>query len=422
MGGQYLTPLSETSAEGYDPRMHDLGFRPFDADNHYYEAEDAFTRHIDPGMAKRCMQWAEINGRRRLLVGGRVNKFIPNPTFDPIAKPGSLEDYFRGRNEDGIDLKTMFGDLEPIADHPGYRERDARLALLDEQGMEGALLFPTLGVGMQEALKHDLPALQAAFSAFNRWLDDDWGFDRGDGRLYAAPMVTLAEPDLAVAEVERVLGAGARILVMIPGPVPDGEGFVSPGHPKFDPVWARINEAGIPLAIHAGLSGVSQYGKLWGTGAERGGGGFEGFKHASFPLVAFQDRGISDTFAALICHGVLERFPNLRLASIENGAMWVPDLLRNLKDARGKMPFSFQEHPVEQFTRRVWVAPYYEDDMAMLKDVVGIERLLFGSDFPHTEGLPEPTHFVKDIPTFTDDETRAIMRDNVLELLTPQPA
>jgi predicted TIM-barrel fold metal-dependent hydrolase len=133
--------------------------------------------------------------------------------------------------------------------------------------------------------------------------------------------------------------------------------------------------------------------------------------------VAFQDRGISDTFAALICHGVLARFPRLRLASIENGAMWVPDLLRNLTDAWGKMPFAFKDHPVEQFTRHVWVAPYYEDDMAMLKDALGVERLLFGSDFPHTEGLAEPTAFVKDIPTFTAAETRKVMRDNVLELI-----
>ena len=146
----------------------------------------------------------------------------------------------------------------------------------------------------------------------------------------------------------------------------------------------------MPLALHAGLSGVSQYGKFWKAADAGGGGGFTGFKHAAFPLVAFADRGISDTFAALICHGVLERFPNLRLASIENGAMWVPDLLRNLKDARGKMPFSFKQHPVEQFKEHVWVAPYYEDDMAMLKDAIGIDRLLFGSDFPHTEGLPEP--------------------------------
>ncbi|HEU5085765.1 MAG TPA: amidohydrolase family protein [Acidimicrobiales bacterium] len=400
--------------------MADLDFRAFDADNHYYEAEDAFTRHIDPAMAKRCMQWAMVDGKKRLLVGGKVNKFIPNPTFDPIAQPGSLEDYFRGRNTDGLDLKTMFGDLDPIADHPEYRDRAARVALLDQQGMEGALLFPTLGVGMQEALKRDVPALHAAFEAFNRWLDDDWGFDRGDGRLYAAPMLTLADPERARDEAARVIEAGARILVTVPGPVPDGEGYVSPGHPRFDPFWAVLHEAGVPLVLHAGLSGVQQYGKLWGTGGARG--QFEGFKHSTFPLVAFQDRGISDTLAALICHGVLERFPNLRVVSIENGAMWVPDLLRNLRDAHGKMPMAFDRHPVEQFREQVWVAPYYEDDMDLLKEAVGVDRLLFGSDFPHTEGLAEPTDFVKDIPGFTDDEVRAVMRDNVLDLITPKPA
>jgi predicted TIM-barrel fold metal-dependent hydrolase len=403
--------------------MAALDFRAFDADNHYYEATDAFTRHIEPDMRKRCMQWADVDGKRRLLVGGRVNKFIPNPTFDPIARPGSLEDYFRGRNTEGLDLKTMFGDLDPLADHPGYQDRAARVRLLDEQGLEGALLFPTLGVGMQEALRRDVRALHAAFTAFNRWLDDDWGFDRGDGRLYAAPMIALADPARAEAEVARVLDAGARILVMVPGPVPDvhGDGYVSPGHPRFDPVWRLLHEAGVPMALHAGLSGVQRYGALWGTGGD-GGGGFEGFKHAAFPLVAFQDRGIADSFAALICHGVLERFPNLRLASIENGAMWAPDLLRNLRDGHGKMPFAFTEHPVDQFRRAVWVAPYYEDDMAKLRDLLGVDRLLFGSDFPHAEGLPEPTDFVKDIPTFSDDDVRRVMRDNVLELITPRPA
>ena len=201
------------------------------------------------------------------------------------------------------------------------------------------------------------------------------------------------------------------------GPVPDGgDGYVSPGHPRFDRIWARIAEAGVPLALHAGLSGVGHYGRFWKTGTSST-GGFSAFQHQVFPLVAFADRGISDTFAALICHGVLERFPTLKLASIENGAMWVPDLLRNLRDAYGKMPFAFQRHPVEQFTEQVWVAPYYEDDMGRLKDAIGVDRLLFGSDFPHTEGLPEPTLFVKDIPTFDEAETRAVMRDNVLELL-----
>src|SRR2546427_2814300 len=124
----------------------------FDADNHYYEATDAFTRYIEPEMAKRCMQWAEIEGKTRLLVGGKVNRFIPNPTFDPVARPGSLDEYFRGQKA-GDDIRAAFGDLEPIS--PAYREPAARLTVMDEQGIEGCFLFPTLGVGMEQPLVHD---------------------------------------------------------------------------------------------------------------------------------------------------------------------------------------------------------------------------------------------------------------------------
>jgi predicted TIM-barrel fold metal-dependent hydrolase len=55
--------------------------------------------------------------------------------------------------------------------------------------------------------------------------------------------------------------------------------------------------------------------------------------------------------------------------------------------------------------------------MTLLRDTLGIDRLLFGSDFPHAEGLPEPAMYVKDIPTFTPEETRKVMRDNVRDLL-----
>jgi hypothetical protein len=74
-------------------------FRLFDADNHYYEAEDAFTRHMPADMAKRAMQWAELNGRKKLLVAGKVNTFIPNPTFDTVARPGALMEYFQGASD-----------------------------------------------------------------------------------------------------------------------------------------------------------------------------------------------------------------------------------------------------------------------------------------------------------------------------------
>ena len=149
---------------------------PFDADNHYYEAEDAFIRHMDPAMAKRCMQWAGVDGKRRLLVGGQGQQVHPQPHLRPRRPPGSLEDYFRGRNPDGMDMKTLFGELEPS--HPAYRDRDARVALLDEQGLEGPSCSPRWAWAWRSRCGTTPEALLAAFPAFNPWLDEDWGFDR----------------------------------------------------------------------------------------------------------------------------------------------------------------------------------------------------------------------------------------------------
>ena len=78
--------------------------------------------------------------------------------------------------------------------------------------------------------------------------------------------------------------------------------------------------------------------------------------------------------------------------------------------------------PVESFKRHVWVAPYYEDDIPKLVDTIGAERVLFGSDWPHAEGLAEPASFVEDLPGFAADDVRRIMRDNALALSVPQVA
>ena len=84
----------------------DLDYRLFDADNHYYEAKDAFTRHLDPRHASRTVQWAEVDGRQYHLVGGRISHAVKNPTFNPIAMPGVLHDYLRGDAK-----KTSVGEL-----------------------------------------------------------------------------------------------------------------------------------------------------------------------------------------------------------------------------------------------------------------------------------------------------------------------
>ncbi|MEI7593142.1 MAG: amidohydrolase family protein [Actinomycetes bacterium] len=387
----------------------ELAFQLFDADNHYYEAPDAFTRHLDRSMAKRTMQWAQIDGRQRLLVAGKVNRFIPNPQFDPVARPGALDDYFRGRTA-GDDIRAAFGELDPIS--PAYRNRERRIEVMDEQGIEGCFMFPTLGVGMEEALIHDPEAAHAAFESFNRWIEDDWGFAY-NGRIFAAPLFTLLDADLAVAELDRVLAAGARVIVMRAGPVMAPSGGRSPGDAVYDPFWSRINEAGITVAYHSGESGYGRYTVDWGEDAE-----MEAFRRTPFNGILTSDRAIADTATALVAHGVFHRFPNVRVATIESGSEWVTPLVKKMAKSYAQSPAAWPggQDPVEVLREHLWVAPYYEDDIRGLTDVIGADRVLFGSDWPHAEGLADPRSFIDDLEGFDAGEVRLIMRDNALEL------
>jgi len=385
--------------------------RAFDADNHYYEATDAFTRHVDRRMQGRCMRWAEIDGKQRLLVGGRINRFIPNPTFDPVAKPGALIDYFRGKTSI-TNLHSAFGELDPI--RPAYRDPAARVEVMDAQGLDAAFLFPTLGVGMESSLAHDREALLAAFRGFNRWLLDDWTFNYHD-RLYATPYLTLADVDWAVAELEFVLDHGARIINMRPGPVTDPNGNRSMGHPDHDPFWARVHEAGITVAFHAGDAGYGFMLEQWGVNPE-----FQAFRiPALFQLLTMSP--ISDTVASLLADGVFTRFPNIRVATIENGSEWVAPLCKKLKKVFAMRGPMWAEDPLETFRRHVYVAPFYEDDLVELKELVGIDRIIFGSAYPPAEGLADPLSYVEDLTDAGYDEAEIdkVMYANAASLAVP---
>src|SRR4051812_46909155 len=147
--------------------------RAFDADYHYYEALDAFTRHLDPKLGPRVIQWAEIDGRKYHVIGGRVSHAVVNPTFDPVSPAGALFSYFRGNPEGKAPLHYL-REREPI--RAEYRDREARLATMDEHGLGKIWLFPTLGMIYEELLTHDPEGIGIMFRAFNRWLDEDWGF------------------------------------------------------------------------------------------------------------------------------------------------------------------------------------------------------------------------------------------------------
>ena len=387
-----------------------MNIRPIDADNHYYEPLDAFTRHLDTAFKRRGVRPVQDGKRVELLIGGRVNRFVPNPTFNPIIVPGCLDLLFRGKIPEGVSLAELMK-VEPLKAE--YRDRDARIAVADAQGLDAVLLFPTLGCGVEEALRHDIPATMASLSAFNRWLEEDWGYSYRD-RLIGVPMLSLADPDAALGELNSLIERGARMVHIRPAPVPAPNGTGrSLGDRRHDPVWARLAEASIPAAFHLGDSGYNAFAAAWGASAT-----FEGFGDLDvLSRVLVSDRAIHDTLASLIIDGVFHRHPGLRVSSIENGSDWVHLLVKRLRKQANQTPWIFHEDPLDTVRRHLWVTPYLEEDLRALADLIGVERILFGSDWPHGEGLAQPMDFVKELSAFNEAEVRRIMRDNCLELL-----
>jgi predicted TIM-barrel fold metal-dependent hydrolase len=396
-----------------------VDYRVFDADQHYYEAEDAFTRFASKRMQERkYVRWLnEGDGKRkRLIVGSRIADVIGNPTFNPITSPGIYHETLKKLQFGDDRSAAAYGVLEPI--RAEYRDRDARLAIMDTQNVEKALLFPTLGVTMEGYFSDDVELCYDAFHAFNQWLQDDWGFN-WKGRIYAAPYIAMLDVDKAVEELEWCLKEGATLITLRPGPAYGR----SPADPHFDPFWARVNESGILVTYHA-FEGPSIQGdalrKLWAAPPKTATAEDRLLLHA----LGGQDSAIMDTMLALVLHNLFGRFPNIKVASIENGAAWVPYLLYRLDHAGGLVNRKISvfgqtlaDKPSEIFKEKVWVAPFPEEDVDALASQIGSRRVLMGSDWPHAESTPKPLDYLKCLENFSEPEVRMIMRDNLKELL-----
>lgn len=263
-------------------------------------------------------------------------------------------------------------------------------------------------------MKHDAEQTRVNVRAFNRWLEDDWGF--ADERLVSTPMVSLLDPDHAVAEIEWLRDRGAKCVHLRPGP----QGGRSPADPVFDPFWARLVEAEMVVVLHIS---ESSYNELISTSWS------EPAHPSAWEISAFQwtttygDRPIMDTLAAMVLHNLFGRFPGLRVMSLENGSIWVPYLLSVMDKMKGMGRNSpwlggpVRGRPSDIFREHVWVSPYHEEDIAPLVDAIGVDRILFGSDYPHPEGIVGPDSYFEMIAGLDPSQQQRIMRDNLLELL-----
>jgi len=380
-----------------------------DADNHFYETRDAFTKFL-PDAYKGAIKYVEVDGRTKIAVRNVISDYIPNPTFDVVARPGAQEEYFRHGNAQGKSRREIFG--EPMKAIPAFREPRARLEVLDELGIDRTLIFPTLASLLEERMR-DAPELtHVVIHALNEWMHETWQFNYED-RIFAAPVITLPIVEKAVEEIEWVAARGARVVLIRPAPVPGFKGPRSFALPEFDPVWDAITRHDLLVAMHSSDSGYSRfYGEWVGSQDE-----MLPFKPNAMAM-AWSWRPVQDAVTAWIIDGALTRFPTLKLSFIENGCSWIGPLMRELKGIYKKMPTEFPEDPVEVMKRAIHVSPFWEDDFGEIAALLGEDNVLFGSDWPHPEGLAHPKTAVDELlEQFPEETVKKFMGGNLARLL-----
>lgn len=393
--------------------MSDLGI--FDCDTHCYESRDAFTRYLPASMLDRAITPAyNAAGREVILAGGRVATFNSEQSlgFELAYRPGSLKEMLRQMGS-GNPEETY----QPEPMRPEYRERAPRLDVMAAQGVAKAVVFPAAMALSAEHYVSDTAALYANLHSFNRWFNETWGFSFEE-RIFATAVLSLRDLESAVSLTEEVIEAGARIVLMPTGPAYGR----SPGDPYFDPVWARLNEAGVAVAYHImPFWYFDAMSSAWGQDPDP----------ASWTMSAWQwnnvygERPIEDTLSALIFDNLFGRFPNLRILVAEHGAEWVPHFVRHMDKSRGMgrngpwIGGKLTEKPSEIFRVHVRVAPYPEDDIPWIVDRLGCDdSIVMGSDWPHAEGLADPVSYEKLLGDLGEESRRRIMRGNADELFS----
>ena len=394
-----------------------LDFPVFDADNHLYETMDAFTRYL-PKEYSQIIKYVEVKGRTKLAIKNRITEYIPNPTFNVVAPPGADEMKYKLQNPDSV---TKPGD-RPLQDLPrsipsipAFFEPGARLELMNELGIDRALMWPTLASVLEERLTDDPVATHVLVHAFNEWLLDHWSFNVDD-RIFPVPVITLPIVDRAIEELEWLVERGARIILIRPAPVPDFNGRRrSFALPEFDRFWKQVQEADVVVGMHASDSGTNRYVNE-----------FEGRDNEFLPFAArsafveflgAESRMISDVIASVIGHGMATRFPKLRILPVENGSAWVRPLLERFEKVHARKPEIFEEDPVAVFKRNFWVHPFHEEDSKGIVDLVGVDNVCFGSDYPHPEGMYDPVTYVDEIAGLPAADQAKIMGGNLAGMM-----
>jgi predicted TIM-barrel fold metal-dependent hydrolase len=386
----------------------------FDSDTHIVEDSFDFFRDYLP--QEYHAQWLPArktgpDGRFGLYVGDRR---VENYDFHPqglIPPPGKLKEWLRAMKEG---KSSVEGWIHPTPDMLGP---EARVRKLDEFNVEACLLF--VGEFNASIAYYSEDAVgMAVVHAYNQWLHDKWGFAY-QNRIFTSGVLALWDTPAAIKEAEWLIERGVRQVVIPMGPA-QGKSLA---HPDFDPVWSRLNEAGVIVCFHLQeATFMHPLIRAWGEQPLQA--RLQG-QTAWQWMFCYGDLPVQMTLANIVYHNFFARFPNMKVVSVENGAAWLPRFLTQMDKMRGAAKNGYwpcgqlKERPSRIFQEHCFVVAYPEDPVKEIIEEVGSSRcLLMGSDYPHAEGVPAPAVFAEEaLGGVAEGDVRAIMYENGRRLL-----
>jgi uncharacterized protein len=383
-----------------------------DADAHIMETPTWLRDHADPGIRERIEPLRYTSGNELRQTGDPDEQLRDLVTaFDRIATKHASDEY-RAVEEAEIMSRKNFAATGSFI--PEDRPR-----ALDLLGFSTQLVFNTFHNRRLHDWEHagDVEFAYGVARAHNRGMVEFCSIDR---RLLSTCYVPLVDFERAAAMADEALEIGAAALLVASG-CPPGH---SPSHIALDPVWARAQEAGVPVVFHVGGTG-----DLIDRNYFRNGlpvppdfhGGEENFRSVDYMGIPHPPM---QTLATMIFDGVLERFPDLRVGVIEQGAIWLPSWMRQMESAFD----AFERHeerlqnlsmrPSEYVRRQIRCTPYPTEDVGWIIGQAGVEVCLFSSDYPHVEGGRRPVErFEASLGDAPEEIRQRFYCDNFVDLM-----
>jgi predicted TIM-barrel fold metal-dependent hydrolase len=401
------TPVADTSEAFIYVHERRLPYESFDADNHLYENRDALTKFL-PKEYEGAIKYVEVGGRTKLAIRDHVSEYIPNPTFGKVAAPGSWGNTAANHGHGGVGGRTgVKPRVMPSLD--AFFDPEPRLALMKDMGIDRTLLWPTLASVLEERVADDPDVAVAVIHALNEWMHEHWSFAYSDA-IFATPIISLAAGlDTALKELSFVHERGAKIFLIRVAPVPTWKGRKSFALAEFDPFWEEVQRLDMVVGMHSGDPGYQRYLNEW-EGIPNEMLPFKATGSPAFQAMASDKSVVHDGMASVIGHGLATRFPKLRFMPVEFAAEWIRPFIARIQDAYERTPVLFDEDPFEVFKRNIYVHIFHEPDPQGLLDIgLPADRLMFGSDFPHPEGIADPLAYSEVVANLSQEDEALIM-------------